>query len=93
MLLEQGSDIIRRLYVLPPERLFECYKLVDETKVLDAFLIYDHFYHEFPPEMLDEKNPQLRKFVAALALQRLQAREEAITAHEVEALRRFLDAA
>ena len=79
----------RALFVLPPERLFECYSLESEQQVLDAFLIYDHFYHQFPPGMLEERAPLIRRYAAALALQRLQEQGDAIGADEIDTIYRY----
>ena len=41
-----GHDRLNQtgLFVLPIQRLIECYELDSPTKVTDALLIYDHFY-------------------------------------------------
>ena len=78
-------------FVLPPERLAECYELDNEEKINDAFLIYDHFYHAFLPEIFDLRQPKLRLYCAILALQRLQERGESISTSDIETITALLN--
>ena len=78
------------LFALHPQRLVECYELHTEHDVMRAFQIYSHFYYGFPPEMKSEHSFEVRQWVAALALQRMQEKGTALTFAEVEAVRQML---
>lgn len=78
------------LFVLSPQRLFECYPLESDDDIIKALLIYDHFFHDLPPGMKEEPNRELRRHVAALALQRVQEKGDAISEQEIGLIRSHL---